>query len=650
MNGAKKAEHNIQYHDEVETIPEEDEDPQMAEKQDVDELDTIAYTPEESEEEPFNTAIDDTSEDPTIVMGKPVTTAFVSDDVRIPTEKVGCSQVTSQLQDFLNHFPPESKEKAFEQIYQILQVLDAYLINNPQQHPYCMSPHSEYISLIMYATKLEIDLCNFPAIWAVLSILLDTQSNESQHVKNLQQVVNDYYDKCPTEVMSRLEHQITDIMNAMYDSVTNDNFDSVSDYTDRVSGAVDNDHDRDDNDNDEMPYDNDNDQMPYDNDNDQMPYDNDNDQMPYEYDNDNDMAITEVKYDRNMTNDELKDVGIKDVVPYKRDDNMKTKVKWPIETSDIDNEFMREYENMRKSMEDRQINDFYEAHRHIQGAMKGDTPVKTGQNKQCIHNVIDYDREHNRIFTSVCHRLDLGPSMLLGVQQHTTVESAAALKLQDKIEGKYDENMQNINGQYRNEMYKRVENMIPQLDGTFYVSDDSDPDSHSYLDLASTNIIVYKTRRQKQRHKVNERITTNMHSALKEYTKPNTNVKIQRQKVLDDKDIDIDKIVRDDKPKDDRNSATKIEKQYKEKESKRLALEKAKRIQVQKDMKDKEAKRFAIEKAQIEALIEKHRPRTLKTPDEVSTSGTGKNAKVDGQEGTKKEKPPYKKATKDIQI
>ena len=164
-------------------------------------------------------------------MGKPVTTSFVSDDVHIPTEKVGCLQVTSQLQEFLNHFPPESKEKAFEQIYQILQVLDAYLINNPQQHPYCMSPDSEYISLIMFTTKLEIDLCNFPAIWAVLSILLDTQSNESQYVKNLQQVVDDYYDKCPTEVMSRLEHQITDIMNAMYNSITNDNFDSISGYT-----------------------------------------------------------------------------------------------------------------------------------------------------------------------------------------------------------------------------------------------------------------------------------------------------------------------------------------------------------------------------------------------------------------------------------
>ena len=114
-NGANHTDHNIQYQDELETIPEEEEedkDPQMAEKQDVDDLDMVVYTSDESEEEPFNTAIDDTSDDPTIVMGKLVTTSFVSDDIHIPTEKIGCLQVTSQLQEFLNHFPPESKEKA----------------------------------------------------------------------------------------------------------------------------------------------------------------------------------------------------------------------------------------------------------------------------------------------------------------------------------------------------------------------------------------------------------------------------------------------------------------------------------------------------------------------------------------------------------
>ena len=34
----------------------------------------------------------------------------------------------------------------------------------------------------------------------------------------------------------------------------------------------------------------------------------------------------------------------------------------------------------------------------------------------------------------------------------------------------------------------------------------------------------------------------------------------------------------------------------------------------------------------------------------MSTLGTGKNANIDGREGTKKEKPPHKKATKDNQI
>ena len=243
--------HNIQPQDKLETFPEEEE-LQMEEKQGIVNQDAVVFIPDESKEEPFNTAIDDTSDDPTIVMGKPVTTAFISDDVRIPTEKVGCLQVTSQLQEFLNHFPPESIKKAFEQIYQILQVLDAYFIDNPQQHQYCMSPDSEYISLIMYATKLEIDLCNFLAIWAVLSILLDTKSNELQYVKTLQQVVNDYYKKHPMEVMRRLEQQTSNILNIIYDSVTNQNFD-------RVSGVVDNDSDKTDTDNIQMPCDNDND-------------------------------------------------------------------------------------------------------------------------------------------------------------------------------------------------------------------------------------------------------------------------------------------------------------------------------------------------------------------------------------------------------
>ena len=64
--------------------------------------------------------------------------------------------------------------------------------------------------------------------------------------------------------------------------ITNDNSDRVSDDIDRVSGAVDNDYDK---------------------------TDTDNEQMPYDYDNDTATG------ERNMTN-ELKDVGMKDTVPY----------------------------------------------------------------------------------------------------------------------------------------------------------------------------------------------------------------------------------------------------------------------------------------------------------------------------------------------
>ena len=140
---------------------------------------------------------------------------------------------------------------------------------------------------------------------------------------------------------------------------------TVSDDVDSISSAVDNNSDK---------------------------IDTDYIQVPY--DNDNDNATGQMKGEQNMTN-ELKDVDTNDTVPYERNDNEMTEVKWSIETNDIDNDLKREYENMHKSMEDRQIN-FYEAQRHIQSTMMGDTPVKTVQNRQCIDNMSNYDSEHYR--------------------------------------------------------------------------------------------------------------------------------------------------------------------------------------------------------------------------------------------------------------
>ena len=249
------SDHQTQPKEKLAMIPEEEEE----EEEEPDQADqsTLVFDSKESEEEPFNTAVDTTSDDSAITMGKPVTTTFISDQVPIPSEKVSCLQVTSQLQVFLDQYPPKSKEKAFEHIYQILQVLDKYLVDNPKQHQHCMSPDSEYVTLITYATKLEIDLCNFLVIWAVLSILLDTKSGHLQYVQCLQQVVDDYYDMHTEEAMRQLEQQALKIQDIMYDSVTKCNFDSVPDNFDRVSDAVDRDSDQINTNNMKMTYDND---------------------------------------------------------------------------------------------------------------------------------------------------------------------------------------------------------------------------------------------------------------------------------------------------------------------------------------------------------------------------------------------------------
>ena len=180
-----------------------------------------------------------------------------------------------------------------------------------------------------------------------------------------------------------------------------------------------------------------------------------------------------------------------------------------------------------------------------------------------------------------------------------------------------------------------------------------------YLDLANPNIISYKTRGQKKRQKVTEAELANRHVTNIESIKPNTRARKQRQKLPDNEEIDMNKIVKDDTPryaiKKDlkdvlhaRKVATETENQLKE--NRRLKAEKARQLQTEKDTKEKEAKRLKLEKAQIAALIAKHRACTPITPDKVNKSGTGNNADTNEKQGTEKVQPQYKKAAKASQI
>ena len=666
--------HQTQLQDDLATIPEEEEE----EEDNVDsaEQDTLVFDSKESDEEWFNTAVDTTSHDSAITMGKPVTAAFISNLVQIPTEQVGCLQVTCQLQEFLDQYLPKLTEKAFEHIYQILQVLDKYLVDNPKQHQHCMLPNSEYITLIANAITLGIDLCNFLAIWAVLSILLDTMISDLQYVQCLQQVFNNYYETHTQDAMIKLEQQAMKIQDTMYDSMTKQiliefqvlliDLDKVDTYSIKPT-----------------------------------------------YDNDSDTNTGSTKHDQN-TKAAPKDIDTQDNVQNARHDNKVTYVKWSTETNQIDKQYLRDYHNMHRQIEDKQNKEYYKAQTQIHNAVMGDTPVKTAHNRQYIDNISAYDSDLQRISKSVCHKLDLGQNSLLGAQQYTTVKAAADIRVQDKdikvqdkaikvqdkdikvqhkdikvkdkaikvqdndikvqdkaikvqdkdikVQDQEDTSkvhMSDDNGQNNREIYRRAEYIIPQLDGTHNASDSSDIDPHDYLDLANIDIIQPNTKGQKKRQKAAEAEIANIHLADVEIIKPSTRGRKLRQKVPDNEVIDMDKIAKDDMLRytikqelKDVSHARKlaIEIERKLKENRKLQAEKARQLQIETNLKEKEAKRRALERVKISALIDKHRPHTPNTPDEVNILAIGINADINDKEWTKNAQPPYKKATKASQI
>ena len=193
--------------------------------QDEDEQDTIVHDTDVLHDDYDRTAIDTIADGTSIQPEEPITELFPTDDVTIPNEKVGCIFVTRLLQQFLEGYLPPSHKQAFLNIYHMLSLLDKYLYDNPKQHTHCMLPDIEYVALLKYSICLNIDISTFPTVWAVLSILLDTQDGNLEYDKLLQEEYNRYYESRSKKYMEKLEKKSIAIQNCMHDSVTHD-FDS----------------------------------------------------------------------------------------------------------------------------------------------------------------------------------------------------------------------------------------------------------------------------------------------------------------------------------------------------------------------------------------------------------------------------------------
>ena len=132
------------------------------------EQDTITSHTDVFHNDNDHTAIDIIASGTTIQLEKPVTELFPTDDVTITNEKVGCVFVTIHLQQFLEEYPPPLDTRAFLDIYHMLSLLEKYLYDDSKQYTCCLVPNNEYVALLKYATRLNIDISMFSTVWAVL--------------------------------------------------------------------------------------------------------------------------------------------------------------------------------------------------------------------------------------------------------------------------------------------------------------------------------------------------------------------------------------------------------------------------------------------------------------------------------------------------
>ena len=179
-----------------------------------------------SQEDNYQTAINDDEQDDTIQFGNPVTQPFLSRSIRVPIKEVGHLSFTQMLQDYLHAYLPPTQADACLQIQGMAQWLDVYLSKYLARYINCMTSDSEFIAFINHAIQLALDLTTYPNIWAVLSILLETQDVNASYI----QMMHDYYSQCydtrTQEYIVLLEKVAEQLKKNMY----NNTLDGVSAY------------------------------------------------------------------------------------------------------------------------------------------------------------------------------------------------------------------------------------------------------------------------------------------------------------------------------------------------------------------------------------------------------------------------------------
>ena len=130
------------------------------------------------------------------------------------------------LQDYLQAYLPPTEADPYLQIQGMAQCLDVHLSKYLTQYINCMTTDSEFVAFINHAIQLALDLTTYPNIWAVLSILLETQDVNASYVQMRHDYYNQCYDTRTPEYMVILERAAGQLKNNTY----NITLDGVSTY------------------------------------------------------------------------------------------------------------------------------------------------------------------------------------------------------------------------------------------------------------------------------------------------------------------------------------------------------------------------------------------------------------------------------------